>query len=461
MIQYSRSNSSVNGAAGDPMQVWLRFPSLPGNCLIVGIQCDTSQSGFSITDDRGNTWSAGPNIVGGNRMQLFYKLNAAQGTTHIQVAFTGAGNPGFMQCFVAEFCGVASSGSSTNAAGATGQVTTVAAGSISPSAGDLIIQYAQDETSVPSNGITGWTKGSGFTKLSCDRLDGIFIQWRAAPGGAINPTFTVGGSTENFETIAMSLPADSAAGTALPSGIQVIGAHAFSVNITNSSNPVVVDVPCFGNMLIVQTIFFSVSGGAPVITSITDSRSASYIEVGSNVQGVALDPAQMFYAVAAGDQETVLTINLANFQNGGSSIVVLDVVGALSSPLDVFADTTGNQTSAGDLFTATLNPNTSNGLCVGHVSVNSHTVNGLNSPGFFDAFSVPGEDGGSNPLHQDNGWGHFYNRSPSPQSFTWTVQHNTAGVGTWGAKAAAFKGVQPAIGPHRGALMMAPTQRMG
>src|SRR5207245_1071790 len=64
---------------------------------------------------------------------------------------------------------------------------------------------------------------------------------------------------------------------------------------------------------------------------------------------------------------------------------------------------------------------------------------GLNSPGFFVAFTLPNEDGGGNLLAQDNGWGHIYNASSGAQNFTWSTQNNTAGVQDWAAKKVAYK----------------------
>jgi hypothetical protein len=220
-------------------------------------------------------------------------------------------------------------------------------------------------------------------------------------------------------------------------------------------------VPCLGNLQIVQSVMFSSTGGAPIINSITDTRSATYTERGSNVQGVALDPAQVFDASGNPDDETVLTVNLAAAQNGGSTIFVTDVANAHpTAPFDAVSELTGNQTSSGDLNIGSLAPNTGQGIVFAHVSVNSHTVNGLNAPGQFTPFTNPTEDGGSNPLHQDNGWGFVHASDKSAQSFVWTTQNNTAGVGTWGAKIAAYKGnILPGAASNLG-KMISPPQRM-
>jgi hypothetical protein len=452
LVQVKRTSNSITGTTGDPLELWLPNPSLAGNGLVLGIQSDALASGYTISDDKTNTWSAGPSILAGQRQQLFFLLNATTGTRHISIAFTGTNAPGFVSAFVAEFCGLASSGSSTNAAGASAQAAgSVAAGSFTPaSTGDLIIQWAQDETAAPSNGITGFTKGTGFTKLAFDRQDGSIAQYRTAPGGAINPTLAVTGTTDQFQTVAMSLPANSANGTTKPTSMVVVGVHDFSFAPTNSSTSLVVDVPCVGNLTVVSTIMFSSTGNAPVIGSETDSRSATYTERGSNVQGVALDPVQIFDAVSTANEDTAITLHLNFAQNGGSSCVVWDIANAPSAPYDTFADLTGNQTSAGNLAMGSLAPTTNLGILVGVVSINSHTVSGIVAPPLYASVSMPNEDGGSNPLHQDNGWAHVYNSDTSAQSFTWTIQHNTAGVGTWGGKIVAYKGAPDVPWPPDG-----------
>jgi hypothetical protein len=449
LIQHARSPNSVAGATGNPYHFYLPNGSLSGNGLVLLVQASTTATEFTIADDQGNTWTAGPSSAVGTRIAAFFVLNAIANTRHIQVSFTGT-DPTFFQMAVAEFAGLASSGSSTNAPGATGQVTSVPAGSFTPaSTGDLIIQYGADVDAVPAIEITGYTKGSGFTKLTLNRIDGDFVQYRTAPGGAINPTFTIDGSTDHFDTLAFSLPADATKGTlASATAMRVVAVHSFAIGPANANTSIAFDVPVVGNLLISQSIMFSATGTEPDISGITDSRAGSptYAQAGLPVNnpGTGQDSVQTFYAAGGpADSENVVTITLVAAQTDGSSIVFLDVVNAPASPFDAEGHDIGTQSVTGDLTTSSVMASTANGLVVAHVSINLHTTNGVNSPWLFEATTNPSMDGGSNAISEDNGWAHLYNAAAGVQTPVWNIQNSPDGVGTWAAKAVAFKG--PAV----------------
>lgn len=440
-------SASSAGSTGSSthFHAWKSNPSLPENALVFGFQCNTTVTAPTLSDDQGNTWSAGPTLIdAGNGQQLFtfYKLGAAPGTRHLDVNMGAAGQ--FCSAFLFEVAGLATSGAHTAPAGSVG-TSPRSAGSFSPAnVGDCIIQMVIDTGSWPANGITGFTKGSGFAKLTANRLDGMFSQWRTAPGGAINPTVTIGGSGDTFLTLAMSLPADLSKGTLPPAGAtRIKGVHHFAIATTFAGTTLTLDVPSEGNGLLVSSIMARAAGPSR-LTGITDTRSNAHLQAGSALTEGVGGYTQQFHANnAKTDDELALTITLDNAQTDGSTIVIYDV--ANLGAFDTFADATGNQTSAGDLATVPIAPSQANGLVVSVCSIDSHTVSGANSPFLFNVYSMEGMDGGGSQLDQDNGWCSAYPTDTSTLTPTYTIQHNTAGVQLWAAKAMAF--LAPAAAP--------------
>lgn len=440
----------------------LRFqkkPSLANNGIIVGVEVDGNVTLGSITvsDDKTNTWSSGASfddVTHGTQFKFFFCLAPATGTSRINIDFGGA-TSSFIAGIHAEFCGLAASGSSVNAAGATSGAGpgNIQPGSFTPAnAGDLILQWAHDATNWPASGITSWTKGAGFTKLSANKIDGMVCQWRAAAGGATNPIVTVGGSTDQFLTVAMSLPADSSRGT-LPTGSYVVGTHHFGIAQTDADNPLVLDVPAKGNCIVVQSDMFRTAAPSVCnVTSITDNKNAGNMtQAGTAVTNTSLGQSQGFYRTGATtDDGLILTVNLDNAQDSGSTIVVSDVV---CGTFDTFANATGNQTSPGNVTGAPLiTPAQPNGVLIGHLSVNSHAIGtpGSVDPLIFDAWVADTMDGGGSQGDQDNGYGEAYPTGTSQFSFDWTTQHNTAGVNTWAAKAMSFNPLVVTAPPQLG-----------
>ena len=65
------------------LTIQLPNPVRAGNCLILGVQFNSAGSVYSVTDDKGNNWIAGPtttNTSFSKRMNLYYVLNASSGT---------------------------------------------------------------------------------------------------------------------------------------------------------------------------------------------------------------------------------------------------------------------------------------------------------------------------------------------------------------------------------------------
>jgi len=183
------------------LTIRLPNPAGMGNCLILGVQFNSTGSVASVTDDMGNNWIAGPTTTNGSfskRMNLYYVLNAVDGTQTITVHFSGlTTTPGFPQAVVSEFYNVATSnafdGSSASSTSRTaGPITTTAPG-------DLIYEGGASLSSSNINGGayngTSITAGTGFTLLSADLQVGSSDQYHIQPtAGTITPTFSASGS---------------------------------------------------------------------------------------------------------------------------------------------------------------------------------------------------------------------------------------------------------------------------
>ena len=91
--------------------IQLPNPARAGNCLILGVQFNSAGSVTSVTDEKGNNWITGPTATNASlskRMNLYYVLNAVDGTQTIEVHFSGLSQTNaYPQAVVSEFYNVA------------------------------------------------------------------------------------------------------------------------------------------------------------------------------------------------------------------------------------------------------------------------------------------------------------------------------------------------------------------
>jgi hypothetical protein len=209
------------------LTIQLPNPVRAGNCLILGVQFNSAGSVASVTDDKGNSWRAGPTATNASyskRMNLYYVINAISGTQTIRVNFSGlSSTPGFPQAVVSEFYNVATANAFD---GSAASATSRTAGTITTTApGDLIYEWGASLSSSDTNGGafngTSITAGTGFTLLSADLQVGSGDQYQIQPsGGPITPTFSASGSAV-WGSVAIALKS-ATAGTAPPPGIRIV-----------------------------------------------------------------------------------------------------------------------------------------------------------------------------------------------------------------------------------------------
>jgi len=431
----STSNTQSNSV--DRYVLQLPNGTQGGDAIIVGFSYSHFGSPtVSVADDGGNSYScpAGALSNDNNQMaQLCFALNVASGTRSITISFSGSA-PTHIAAAAYEFLNVASSGAldgSTGNSNMGGTGSNVSAGSFTPTtSGDLIFQYAIADGSLP---MSSWTAGTNpWALLNADLQDGQATQYQVqGAGAAINPNMTMG-PAGSWNTVAIALKAANA-GSAPPAGIRVVGVQHIAVAQSFSSNPIAVQFPCTGNLIV--AVWLGITGYD--ISSISDNGSNIYTATGPPVNFGASGDAQIFYAGNA----TCTSTRTLNFKtngsnsSGGSELVLYDIAGAAPSPSDGSGTATGNQSTAGNVPSASVTPSTSNGVIIAMITVESHTITG-SMPGLFDAASTSPIIGIS-PVDQNGGLAHNYNSDTSPETFVWTT---TAGaVGNWASIVAAFK----------------------
>jgi hypothetical protein len=435
------------------MTLWFPNPTQAGNCIVVGIQSGTSVSGApTVADDKTNTYTLGPDIVGGQRVTLRYALNVAAGTQKITVSYTGA-SPAFDQVVITEWMNVATAsaadGSNKHATGNTSPATT---GSFTTAVdGDLIISFFCDETTGPPTAITGYTAGTGMTLITANNVVGSAMQYGIqTTHGAINPSITFAGGSDSMVGVGLALK--SAASGSVGSGMRIFGEQhvpAYASVITTSA---IMQFPTTGNLVAASVLTFST--GLAHISSISDTHTNTWAAAAGPVSGLSQVENEIWYAGnATADTANKITFNwtstLAGTSGGDTHIVMYDIVGANTSPLDNGQTSTGTQNVTANLSTVSITPATANGVILCQGDITSHTASGTAGVASSDICVEPGMNGGGNDLDEDALWAHYYNPDTSAVTFTFTIQNNTApnGVGAWGAVAAAFKAPGAAFNP--------------
>jgi hypothetical protein len=432
------------------LTIQLPNPVSAGNCLILGVQFNSAGSVASVTDDKGNNWIAGPTATNGSvskRMNLYYALNAIAGTQTIRVNFSGlSSTPAFPQAVVSEFYNVATANAFDGSAASS---TSRTAGTMTTTApGDLIYEWGASLSSSNINGGafngTSITAGTGFTLLSADLQVGSGDQYQIQPTpGSITPTFSASGSAV-WGSVAIALKS-ATAGTAPPPGIRIIHLqHTLlqAVRAQNRSNPIVMQFPSSGNLLIGLY-----NAAAPLITNVTDGLGNAWSIPASlkkkDVNGTV--SAQVVYAANAATSPNLAGITVTPNSTGTGDMMfnLYDVTGAATSPFDLGTTAEGVQNSFGPLTSGTITPTTANGLVIHVNSINYSAMNTLTSPagGHFDTVTNNfGHGPDVSTLDMDNAYAHIYNATTGQVSFTFTACCAGIGVGSWAGVTAAFKG---------------------
>jgi len=444
MVQHV-STPSTRSSAGAGLNIFLPNKTLAHNCLIVAVHNGgTPGLTISVSDDQGNTYSAGPavSLSGGHPLAVFYALNARAGVQHITVSFAG-GSADRIAAVASEWYNVAlanafdggsqSVSTSPTASWAAGTLTTTANG-------DLVYQTVADEG--PSGPYASYAAGGGFALASADLIDGMAAQYTVKGGaGATNPTVTANGSGP-YSSVALALKG-AVAGTAPGPGIRIAHMHVGNTGSGRATIPL--QAPSSGNLLV-----FAMTRDADVsLTSVADGKGNSYVDVpGSPLSNGFGGTERMLYAANASTSTSMtLTVTFASTIPAGSAFIVYDVTGAATNPFDVSSTALGMQTTTGNLATVSITPAGGGELVIARGDQNVGTITGLLGSGFFfDNPTWVGQDeggpagGAGADFTLDSQSGHFYTVNASPLTFVWT---EIRAAYEWETIAAAFKGASP------------------
>jgi hypothetical protein len=444
LVQHVSAGRDQTSLAVASLKVFLPNPSLSGNALILGVECDAAFDTIgTIADDKSNTWVAGPTIsTGGQTVAVFYILNATAGTSVITIPFSHVGGAiDSISAVCSEFSGVQTSG----AIGPTGSVSSATPVNItlsgSPTSGDLVWMWGADIATLDPS-LTSITKGTNFTLLTANRECGKVAQY------SISTTSTTAGLTvsgsDTFNAVALTLHAASAGTNHTGIHIDCMQGELYGATTHTAQ------FPCTGNLLVGSWTSPDVT-----ITGISDSNGNSGWTTGTSANnGASAFYSQIFYcpnATTSGDMTISLTYSGAS--SGENFVHFYGISGAAASPHDVDDTRNGNQASNGNLTSGVITPTTLNGLVLNVTTIDFHTITGtaIDGNGHTPTLNQQvntGDDnassGGTSPSHldEDDGRASLYNSDLTQISFIYTNTAGTnppTGVTFWSSTTSAFK----------------------
>jgi len=416
-------------------------PTQAGNTIILAFQSTTGSgdSTFTVSDDKSNTWARVNSAPDGNNnayIAVWVAQNVAAGTRTLKVhRNTYTYN---FAASASEFYNVGAVDTSSCSLGSSS--TSETAGSITPSAGDLIWQWA----AVPGFGATSSFAAGSQSGITCELLgtdlwDGDASQYGIWNGtGSINPTLTSGTSLA-FNSCAVAMKA-SAAGNAPSAAFRVV--HMLhQQHPQGAANPWPMQFPSLGNLIVV-----SYGGGGSQITGITSSPSNSWTSTGAFVGSQATTTGSQIYYAANATTANNLTMSVTRSDTvEDGTLMTYDVVGAAASPFDKDSGgQTGDQTTEVSSLTTCSNcltPSTAHELVIANAVWDWCTATASSSPSgsLFDAATdTGGSIDGPQPTDQNNGWLHFYAPNANTVTVTWTMACRQP-EGPWAGRVAAFK----------------------
>jgi hypothetical protein len=355
---------------------------------------------------------------------------------------------GFPQAVVSEFYNVATAAALD---GSAGNASSLSPGTITTTvSGDLIYQWGIDFSDRNVNGGafngTSITPGPAFTLLSADLQVGSADQYYVQPSaGAVTPSLTTSGSAA-WGSLVLALKSASA-GTPPSPGIRIVHVQHTLLAAAVSQNrpePVVMQFPCSGNLLI-----GAYDSGDVSAMSVRDSAQNNWVTAGSALGDGVSGYAQILYAANAstGPALNGITVSLSGTTTSDIMFRLYDVTGAAQSPFDKATTAYGDQNSGGNLTASSLTPSAPNELVLNETQIEFHTINGVIGTGFvldsavnaYDDDNPPSGSTQQSTLDEDNGNAHIYAPTTSPVTFVYTHTQPASGVYVWSSVSAAFK----------------------
>jgi hypothetical protein len=443
--------SSIEHVAADTIVDIFVPNSLPGNCLLLFFQSGTAPTANpTITDNIGTgTWAVATGVVGNQRISAHVQTNCPAGVNKIRVTMNASET--FLSYVYAEAYNISQAALATALDGTPSGATlvaggTVAAGSLTTGSADSIVFQFGVSAGVLSDNV--YTKGTGFTSLAKQRSSQVgsaptvYVQYQVKNAtGAINPTYTLTGTTPTSDTIAFALK--SAAAGSPKTGMYT--ARALGCNVVTNQTSVTLDFPNVGNLIHIWA-----EGSEFAVSSITDGDGNSYSGENNSIPGLAVgNSSWRAINVTPNPELKTITITWGGLNVQPGYVEILGVVGAaaVQGPNNRVQTVafSGNQTSPGDINFATITPQSSDGMIFCNFQVESHTVSAMTNPtaasgGCANIAVLPSADGAGTTMEEDNLHSFWdYTGLPGLTTFSASIQHNTAGVNHWGASLTEYK----------------------
>src|SRR2546426_3960277 len=214
--------TDTSGTSASPS---ISFPSAVLNHSLL-VACagwtTTSITLNSVTSSPSNTWNSttDANNSGNLRIQCYYAMNAASGTTTVTFNFSASVN---WEIAIHEYSGVATTSALDQQNGATGNSSSPSSGSVTPSVnGELIFAWTTN-----SFGVNSYTAGSGFTLRQSDLAFYASEDQVQGTAGAISATWAQGGSSAQWAAKVLTFKATGGA-VAKPHQLPTLGVGGMS-----------------------------------------------------------------------------------------------------------------------------------------------------------------------------------------------------------------------------------------
>src|SRR3989441_93014 len=175
----------------------------------------------SVTSSPSNTWNSTTDVnnSGKVRIQCYYAMNAASGTTTVTFNFSASVS---WEIAIHEYSGVATTSALDQQNGATGNSSSPSSGSVTPTAdGELIFGWTAN-----SFGVNSYTAGTGFTQRQSDLAFYASEDQVQGTAGAISATWAQGGSSAQWAAKVRAFKA--AGGAAKPHPVATRGVGGMS-----------------------------------------------------------------------------------------------------------------------------------------------------------------------------------------------------------------------------------------
>jgi hypothetical protein len=435
---------SASGESGNGFRIQyggsIGTGSLGGNLLTLRITAPHGSTVSSILDNKGSTYTLGASVdsgAGGWITALYYVAGTPAGITQITVNYSSA--VADWHGAVMEYSGIATNspadGSCTN------HSTSISCSTSTSASGDLVVATMIGlGSALRGNTLSTVTPGGSFILDAADTqasdADEEYVQPSAGP---ITPSFTVTGSSQPFNIVAMAFKA-AVAGTN-PTGMYILHQQHTAADYTGGTGSQNTYFVSSGNLLLASFELgpsfttYSIAGCTPTNTWTKVTEGGAW--------------PTFFYLTSTANFSTDLlcTVGTSGGSGGNGILVIYDVVGAAASPFDKI--TNGQSQGNAGFVSGTLTPDNAPGIFFGAANDGIGPVTQVGVSGtagaIFDNTPYTGEtDGGQ--LNNGDAWQHLFFNSTSTITYTWKMSNTTSWMQASGIAflAGSMQGTRPA-----------------